>query len=743
MILFHVPSIDSGDLRLWWRTVLPAYLLRRAGVAAKVVVGDVPVSNFPGASAIVFGGAISALSVKASQRARAAGLRVILDLADTRSLTVDMVPVGAVARAAHLVTVGNAELATLAAAAIGSQVPLREVADAIAPDIGLSRVLASCPVLGARLIAQSVKLRALDIVRRVRARYQYPRQKPDGAGPRIVWLGDGVGLNQEGGLGELLLAAGDLVDISQNSPFRLRVIGTSRRWFRRTINQLPIATEFRRLTLPTLARDLRGADLCFLPGAGDPASRARSTARAALARSLGIPVLTVPRAEATGPRGNWAATDWRSALGSWLAKGGRDAPIGAAAPIHADAGAIIDAWRDVASSSEPLATTGRAAEAAARQPRRLRVLFLLMQVQDLDLICPVAEAASLRPDMEVSVAVLTKITASASRRLRPLRERGAGIIFWHRLEVAGGKVKLQPNEFDVVMTACDGTAPGARYGALLIQAANAAGTATLNIQHGLDNSGLTFGPPPILPDSRFQSRFVLTWGGLERLTAACDDETRARVIPVGCPKRLLRREEVPDFPLAGQPIIAVFENLHWARYDDAYRRRFVRDLVAAATAAPDLTFVLKPHMGGRWFSRQSGLTLPANLVVADPQSAQWRRFTADSFLAHAAAVITTPSTIALDAARYELPVALAAYGIEAANCAPLLRIEETDDWSGFVQLVRTRSYDMARVRAFYRAAVVPGDAVARILDVIRDAGAGRTQHEIRSRIGEFDRTVQA
>ncbi len=58
-----------------------------------------------------------------------------------------------------------------------------------------------------------------------------------------------------------------------------------------------------------------------------------------------------------------------------------------------------------------------------------------------------------------------------------------------------------------------------------------------------------------------------------------------------------------DFPHADRPFIAVFENLHWRRYDDAYRARFVSDLAATAEAAPDMRFVVKPHMGGQWFVR--------------------------------------------------------------------------------------------------------------------------------------------
>jgi hypothetical protein len=139
-------------------------------------------------------------------------------------------------------------------------------------------------------------------------------------------------------------------------------------------------------------------------------------------------------------------------------------------------------------------------------------------------------------------------------------------------------------------------------------------------------------------------------------------------------------------------------------------------------------------MGGRWFTRQgpTDKPLPANVKIADPEVAQWRRFTADAFLAHASGVITTPSTIALDAARYGVPVALVAYGISAQNYVPLPRLERTEDWLEFLDQARCGRYDRAKLDAFFADAALPGDAVARILTVIKMAGARRSKAEILS-----------
>lgn len=737
MILFHVPNIDSGDLRLWRRVLLPAYLLRRAGMSCRIITGSIAPADFPGAT-IVFCGKVTEETARFCRAAREAGLRVVLDIAG-EPLNADAASVRSAVAAAHVVTTSHAAASEIPPGPVAAHPCLRTMPDLVGT-AGAFLALAAFPGIGLRVLLDAARVRAVDAVRRLRGSI-LGRQGNAGEGPRIVWFGDGVGLNDEGGLGELLLAAGTLADLAQETPFRLRAVGRSRLLFRRTIARLPIHADFRRLTLATLAGDIRNADLCLLPG-GDNGVRA-AIAGGLGVPVLGVPVLGVPHAGAEASPQDLAPSDWQAALRALLANGGtglgrarpRPTRIQAAEVAGPDSSAALAAWKAVLTADDP-ASRVASAKPAAPIARRLRVKFLLQQFQDLDLICPVAEAASACPDLEVSIAILSKIAVPASRRLGNLRGRDARIDFWLGRDVLAGRLNLAPGEMDVAVTASDGAALGARYASSFVRAANRLGAVTINIQHGLDNSGLTYGPSAAAKTVQFGSRFVLTWGGFDRLTEAANAETRAKVIPAGCPKRRLKRSDVPDFPWNGRPIIAVFENLHWRRYDDAYRQSFVQDLIATARAAPDFLFLLKPHMGGQWFVRAQTLQgLPDNLVVADPAAPAWRRFTADGFLAYAAGVITTPSTIALDAARYELPTALVAYGIRADNYAPLPRIERTEDWAAFVQQIRVGNGDIERVRAFRDAAILPGDAVARILDIVRLAAAGTPRAEIVAKLG--------
>jgi hypothetical protein len=74
----------------------------------------------------------------------------------------------------------------------------------------------------------------------------------------------------------------------------------------------------------------------------------------------------------------------------------------------------------------------------------------------------------------------------------------------------------------------------------------------------------------------------------------------------------------------------------------------------------------------------------ANVVIADPKSPQWASVTASGVFWRCAAVITTPSTVALDAARHGLPVAVVAQGLSLNNYEPLPLLRDSQDWHRFV-----------------------------------------------------------
>ncbi|HJR23290.1 MAG TPA: hypothetical protein VJ822_16785 [Dongiaceae bacterium] len=713
MILFHVETLDFDTPDLRSRAWLPVLSLRRAGLAAKVVAGDVSSERLGGAKCLILTGGASSHALSVAQKAAAARIPIVLDVGSVEILNESLAGphrqelIEIVALTA-IVTAGNETLARHVEQVLGVKGVL-VAPDPIDIEDGLLAGLRADPGATLRAVGKWIDSAARDGVARLRRRRTVTTGRK-----RILWFGDGSRPNGEGGVAELLLAACDLADLAGETPIQLEVVGRSPRTARRFLKQLPVPTTFYRYAPWRARQRLRGADLCLLPGGCDVPSLGRSPRRAVLASALGVPVVAGPPMSSLLPAMRAALTERTHRSNH------KD-----------DAGFVTAAWRQAIETAQETTTPRRAGAIVSRAESKLRVLLLVQQFQDIDLIVPVAEAAGAQPDIEVCVAVLSKIAVPASRRLRALCGNGARIEFWHGADLLENRIEAERFAMDVAVNASEGPGVGARFARAFVAASRGAGARVLTLQHGLDNGGLTFGPR-IRADG-IMGDLVLTWGGTHRLTDAAPPEVKAKAIPVGCPKRVFHRSDFADFPHADRPFIAVFENLHWRRYSDAYRERFVRDLAATAEAAPETSFLVKPHMGGQWFVRGgSNAPLPSNVEIAHPGTERWRRFTADAFLAHASAVITTPSTIALDAARYGVPAALVTYGIDAQNYHPLQRLEQFADWPAFVDQIRRGSYDRRQLEAFFADAVVPGDAVARILTIIRMAGARRSPSEMLS-----------
>src|SRR3989344_1479572 len=133
---------------------------------------------------------------------------------------------------------------------------------------------------------------------------------------------------------------------------------------------------------------------------------------------------------------------------------------------------------------------------------------------------------------------------------------------------------------------------------------------------------------------------------------------RHRCLPVGCPKETRPTLLPKRKPEWGERIVSVFENLHRKRFDDSYRSQFAEHLEVAACRFPNLTFLLKPHHNQRW----SAIHWPRrfshfpNIRLLDPLDPEWEPYAAQAIIAISDAVITTPSTVALDASRAACPV---------------------------------------------------------------------------------------
>ncbi|MBI3252530.1 MAG: hypothetical protein HYZ52_04350 [Candidatus Omnitrophica bacterium] len=353
----------------------------------------------------------------------------------------------------------------------------------------------------------------------------------------------------------------------------------------------------------------------------------------------------------------------------------------------------------------------------------MKILFFLDYVQDTELLLPIVKGGVGR-GFEASVYFTDRLFrrfAATASDFQSLPIRFQVIPRWKIILGLGPGLR----GFDALVTASESSLRPHAAAYALTRRANRLGIKTFTVQHGFEQVGLTYFDEKDPPGTvRFASQKIFVWGELSSLDPQIPSEVKGRCIPVGYPREL-RLSEIPLGKVEGRPFtVTVFENLHWHRYSDEYRRRFMADLKETARRLPDTTFFVRPHPDQRWFTRHgrevfSGLK---NLILADPHAPVWGRYGLSAFLRGSDAIITTPSTVALDAARAGVPVAVVAGDVDTSRYEPLFLIRETEDWFHFVHLAKKAPDNQPlfeNSRQMVSRTVISGDAAQRILKVLR------------------------
>lgn len=259
----------------------------------------------------------------------------------------------------------------------------------------------------------------------------------------------------------------------------------------------------------------------------------------------------------------------------------------------------------------------------------------------------------------------------------------------------------------------------------LALAAKAAGARTFSVQHGFENVGLSFFDDVHGHDVRFASDRVLAWSPASWFPSEIPAENRAKIVPVGrAHRRKITLDGLDAWPLGDwRPDVAIFENIHWHRYSEAYRAQFLDNLAALCAARPETTVLVRPHPQGRWLTERFKGSRPhaPNLILADPTGSQWTDVEAHQIVRRAGLVLTTPSTVALDAAEAGVPVAILAYDLDAPLYRPLAEVRNLADMLNLVDDPTARRLAREAAESFVEAVLVPGQAAERGLDVIREA----------------------
>ncbi|HEX4095974.1 MAG TPA: hypothetical protein VHX64_04555 [Caulobacteraceae bacterium] len=339
--------------------------------------------------------------------------------------------------------------------------------------------------------------------------------------------------------------------------------------------------------------------------------------------------------------------------------------------------------------------------------RRRQVLALVDLVQDIDVLLPALLVIRNSPDLGLKILVSAWLERESPRTAAILRAHRLPFAFVRRREIIEGR---QPSLRGVaaVLAASESSHPAHAGGHALARRASGLGIRTYALQHGFEQIGL-FGPEAA--QAEFASQTVFCWFPEAAAPADLPAETRQKLAPVGrpAPPGGWSRDPVATFDLG------VFENLHWDRYGDQEREGFLRGLTAVAQVLPHLRILLRPHPAGGWADQIGHELAPFENIVRP--SAQETRANLDGgaqILRGLSRVITTPSTVALDAALAAAPVALAAPG--GASYQPVPVLADPQAWVAFAS---GESYDEAVLDQFRSRVLVEGDGAPRIVERLR------------------------
>ena len=366
---------------------------------------------------------------------------------------------------------------------------------------------------------------------------------------------------------------------------------------------------------------------------------------------------------------------------------------------------------------EWLSLAGMARGGGPRLAASPTLLALIDIHQDLDVLLPVLLALKARREVDLRLVVSDYLLADSPRVAAALTQHDLAFTAHPREKIRDGS---EPALDGVrgVLSGADTNARAHKAGHTLAVRARAKGLPSFTLQHGLENIGLTYKDHLHGEEIRFASDTLFTWGAVEGLASWVPEETRAKVVPAGNPKAIPAPAAAPPLEIghwAG--VVGVFENLHWHRFSDLYLERCLADLEAAAEARPETLFLVKPHHAGRWLSRRpERLKALANLVVIDPTDSAWEPHTAPALLAGVDRVLTTPSTVALDAARTGRPVAVLGYDLELPLYEPLPIVRRLQDLERFLEMDAGGA--VLRNEAFLKRTILPGRADHRIAAAI-------------------------
>ena len=531
----------------------------------------------------------------------------------------------------------------------------------------------------------------------------------------IVWFGYHGANHARFGMLDLLAIRGDLEAVSLEYPIELVVVSNNRKKFDEYIQPFKLSTRYVEWSPEALSNELSNASVAVLPNSLDDFSICKSPNRAVLALLSGVPVVATATPALKELASCIVLDDFVGGMKSYLGD-----PELRLADVNAGQSLIQMLYGDACIRNHWLHVIERVGAqqwscCSSNSPVLLAVLHNQLDWQWLGPVVREALAQGLpvgavldgrRPD---EVVILSRL----------LGELGVGVQVSHPDHLTDFAL---PASVRALICATESNLLPHRLAHQIALHARRQGIYTTVVQHGYEVPGLTYHDNlQSIRKVGFASERIYLWGSVQSLHPIVQANTRAKCLTVGCPSVMRASGEVTARN-SNTPIVGVFENLHWLRYTEEYRRFFTFGLRSLAERYPEVSYKIRTHPQGRWLDRNNAdslLNLP-NVTVA-PESGSAEE-SLQELLNTVNGVITTPSSVAVLAAQADLPVAIVGGGLDISRYQPLTQLRTYHDWIEFMKKIENPDESGSLVQLssdFVVRAIQPGNAAHRIIADIR------------------------
>ncbi|MGR9223722.1 hypothetical protein [Rhizobium leguminosarum] len=540
-------------------------------------------------------------------------------------------------------------------------------------------------------------------------------------GKKLIWFGNAGSDSFQSGIQTLTLIASDLIRLAQTVDFELVVMSSRSDAYRTLIEPLPFRSRFELWSQEGCFEAVRASDAFLMPQIEDEFSECKSANRALLALSCGTPVIA-SRLLSLEPLKDCIVTDdWEGGFRRYLLD---------EAATKADlekARSIIEKEFSAEATGRKWLELMRLEKSRPAKSPRITIFFNLLQ--DIHVLLPVvtalvADAGEGRDGdrHEVDVVLLKSVYLQQPDIVREIVNTGARLRLLTEDTGEDNLRALDVKSASVLIVGAETSLRPHRLVHAAVLKANELGIPTISMQHGLEAPGLSYFDDRHTSDVKIASSSIFTYGDPALLPKEASSDLVRRCIPVGrfapsTSRHLVTlQRSLEAINSRRLPVIAIFENLHWHRYEaDGYRGHFSAHIERLVDTFKDVFFVIKPHPAGVWLQKNPRITTRANTLLLRRDDPGFDGVTAADLLSASLAAITTPSTVAVDATQLCRPVLVFANTLDLPLFEPLEIGRSYDDIEAFVTRALDGGASMDAVRRFESSALAPGNVASNIV----------------------------